>query len=880
MAQIVDVTQVLLNAQHLDTSVRTQAEEHLKTFQEQNFPSFMASLSAELSNTAKPADARRLAGLLLKNALDAKEDIRKRELHTRWVALDPTLKQHIRDALLATLSAESPDVRHTAAMVIAKVGAIDLPRKEWPNLIQSLLNNMQSQPPTSGTRTSTLETMGYVCEEMGQLKQDVLLPAEINMILTAVVSGMGATESNDSRLAATIALGNAIEFANHNFENDNERNYLMQVVCQGTQASEIRIRVASFECLHEIAALYYAKLVPYMTEIYNITVKAVREDQEDVGLQALEFWSTIAEEEYDRLTEEDPDLPSHNFIKAAAPHLVPDLLKLLTKQEEGQEQDDTTWNISIAAGTCLGLAARVVQNDIVPMVMPFIQENISKNTTPEDWRLREAATFAFGLILDGPEPKLFIDTIKQALGYLLQAIKDPHPYVKDTTAWTIGRIFEFLHDNTIEPSLITRETLPPIMAVLLEALKDESHIAYRICCAISQLAMGFQDHQGSTSPMSPFFKDSIAALLQCAQRHANYEHSKVQISAFEAINDLVRSASRDTLDVVAQLIMVVLPEIDKTFQLPATSAEAREKQAEVQGQLCGVLQVIVQKLSEEDDTKAGVLPYADQIMEKVLHIFNNRSATVHEEAMLAVGAFSYALGKQFTKYLPAFFPYLRVGLTNYQEWQVCLSTVGVLGDICRNVEEGILPHCDEVMSILITNLGREDVHRTIKPQILSSFGDIALVIGDKFDKYLEAVLRVLKQAMALSIQSAQTGDADYMDYNNQLRHGILDAYSGIIQGMGPAKCSQYLRTEVPDVIQFVASIGAEVTPTQEPDEDVAKASVNLLGDICSCMQDMSSALKLAPNKAWEALVSYCSQNENVQADTEWACQQIEHAVRS
>lgn len=57
-------------------------------------------------------------------------------------------------------------------------------------------------------------------------------------------------------------------------------------------------------------------------------------------------------------------------------------------------------------------------------------------------------------------------------------------------------------------------------------------------------------------------------------------------------------------------------------------------------------------------------------MEKLLLIFNNRSSTVHEEAMLAVGAFSYALGKQFTKYLGAFFPYLRVGLTNYQEWQV------------------------------------------------------------------------------------------------------------------------------------------------------------------------------------------------------------------
>jgi importin subunit beta-1 len=61
------------------------------------------------------------------------------------------------------------------------------------------------------------------------------------------------------------------------------------------------------------------------------------------------------------------------------------------------------------------------------------------------------------------------------------------------------------------------------------------------------------------------------------------------------------------------------------------------------------------------------------------------------------------------------------------------------------------------MSILITNLGREDVHRTIKPQILSAFGDIALVIEDKFDKYLDAVLRVLRQAMQLSIQQAASG---------------------------------------------------------------------------------------------------------------------------
>lgn len=53
-------------------------------------------------------------------------------------------------------------------------------------------------------------------------------------------------------------------------------------------------------------------------------------------------------------------------------------------------------------------------------------------------------------------------------------------------------------------------------------------------------------------------------------------------------------------------------------------------------------------------------------------------------------------------------------------------------------------------------------------------------------------------------------NVDYMDYNNQLRHGIVDAYSGIIQGLGPQKCMQYLRNETPAVLEFVSSIGSEV----------------------------------------------------------------------
>ncbi|PKU70398.1 importin subunit beta-1 isoform X2 [Dendrobium catenatum] len=817
----VEITQVLLNAQSVDASARKYAEESLNQFQDQNLPSFFLALSGELANNDKPVDSRKLAGLILKNTLDAKEQHRKNDLIQRWLSLDMFVKAQVKGCLLQTLSSPVSDARSTASQVIAKVAGIELPHKQWPELISTLLSNIQQQQ--SHVKQATLETLGYLCEEVSP---DFVDQDQVNKILTAVVQGMNASEvNNDVRLSATRALYNALGFAQANFSNDMERDYLMRVVCEATLTPELKIRQAAFECLVAISSSYYDKLGSYMQDIFIITAKAVKEDEEPVALQAIEFWSSICDEEIDILDEygsdfsADSDTPCFYFIRQALPALVPMLLDTLLKQEEDQDLDEGAWNIAMAGGTCLGLVARTVGDDIVPLVMPFIEENISK----PDWRQREAATYAFGSILEGPSPEKLTPTINVALNFMLTAlINDPNNHVKDTTAWTVGRIFEFMHGPTVEIPVRT------ILSVLLQCMKDVPNVAEKACGALYFLARGCEV-VGSASPLSPLFADIIQALLSVTHREDAGE-SRLRTAAYETLNEVVRCATDETTPIVMQLVPVIMVELHRTLEAQKLTSDEREKQNELQGLLCGCLQVIIQKLGSAEPTKYTFLQYTDQMMDLFLRVFACRNATVHEEAMLAIGALAYAAGHNFLKYMQGFYPYLEMGLQNFEEYQVCAITVGVVGDLCRALDDKILPFCDGIMTHLLKDLSSNQLHRSVKPPIFSCFGDIALAIGENFEKYLIYAMPMLQSAAELSTLVAEADD-EMIEYTNQLRNGILEAHSGILQGFKNSPKTQLLMPYASNILQFLDSLYNE----KDMDDIVMKAAVGVLGDLADTL---------------------------------------------
>jgi len=161
--------------------------------------------------------------------------------------------------------------------------------------------------------------------------------------LNAVVIGTQATQRDDDiRIAAIDALYSGLSFIRDNMEREGERNYIMQIVCECTQHPNPRVQVPAFSCLVRIMQLYYEKMKFYYEKaLYGLTIVGMRNPNPDVATQAVEFWSSVCEEELDITAEiqealemgEQPERENYNFAKKALMEVLPVILQLLFRQD-------------------------------------------------------------------------------------------------------------------------------------------------------------------------------------------------------------------------------------------------------------------------------------------------------------------------------------------------------------------------------------------------------------------------------------------------------------------------------------------------------------------------------------------------------------------
>jgi importin subunit beta-1 len=234
-----------------------------------------------------------------------------------------------------------------------------------------------------------------------------------------------------------------------------------------------------------------------------------------------------------------------------------------------------------------------------------------------------------------------------------------------------------------------------ILQNLCETLGDpEPRVAAKACLAIHNFAISFQEQQAN--PIGTHFVDVVRMLLLCADR-PEADEENLRVSAYEALNivlDTCPATCDEALGQVCRAVLfcfellfvclfvfffavssrcltrkvlkVMVERLEKTFSMEILSQDDVNVQNELQGLLCGVLQVLVTRLG------ARLKPLADLLMKQLIFLFaSKKDASVYEEAMLTVTAIVVVTEGDFVRYMDELIPHILAGLSNWQAHEVC-----------------------------------------------------------------------------------------------------------------------------------------------------------------------------------------------------------------
>lgn len=811
------------------------AMEYITAACQQDFPVFVQCLSMILRTQQCQSFVRQAAGLQLKNVLCAKETETRTLYLQRWLQLTAEVREQVKQNVTGTLGTE-PSRPSIAAQCVAAIACAELPQNLWPNIINILKNNVTEPQSNEMLKESSLETLGYICQDIDPR----VLEGKANDVLTAIIHGMRPEETSANvRFAATNALLNSLEFTNTNFENEAERHIIMQVVCESTNSNDQRVKVAALQCLGKIMSLYYEHMMAYMgNALFQITLAAMKSSEPEVAMQGMEFWSTVAEAEFDMNMDyedeiergaENPKNMSLKFMELAAPHVCPVLLEAMAHHDDGDDDDD--WTPAKAAGVCLMLAAQCVRDDIVNHVIPFF-----KHFQNPDWKYKEAAIMAFGSILDGPDPKKLLPMAQEALPAIVAAMCDKNVNVRDTAAWSLGRVID-----TCSELANNAELLQSVLPALSNGLHQEPRVAVNVCWALVSLVKACYESavsigtdgtgQPETFALSSVFDPMVNELIKITDR-SDGNQSNLRITAYEALMELIKHSPKDCYSAVRNTTVIILKKLESLLQMEvqATSEADKAQVRDLQAMLCATLQSVTRKMQPADIPAVG-----EHIMNGLLQIMNRATATrsnaVMEEALLAVACLAEHLGKGFIPYMNVLKPYLLGGLGNTEETQVCAAAVGLVTDLSRALEADIMPFMDELIEKLIMCLQAPRLDRNVKVVIIGTFADIAMAIETQFERYLATVIPILNDAQNAAVVTDPTDD-DQTDYVDRLREACLNSYTGIIQGFKAAPdiaaTRQMVKMFVEPIVQLIVRISS-MDPV--PSESLMATTAGIIGDL-------------------------------------------------
>ncbi|OMO54088.1 Armadillo-like helical [Corchorus capsularis] len=363
-------------------------------------------------------EIRQAAGLLVKN-----------NLLSAFKSLDPAYQHYIKSQLLPCLGEAKKDIRNTAGTVISVIvqqGRI----LGWSELLQALVQCLDSNDINH--MEGALDTLSKLFQSPHASLRKLSL-GSINQFIMLMPTALFL--SMDQYLQGLFVLSR-------------------------DPVAEVRKLVCA--ALVQLIEVNPTFLEPHLKNVIEFMLQASKDDDDEVALEACEFWSTYCE------TELNPEL-----LREYLQQLIPtnwsmvygdDDESLVDAEEDesvpDRDQDDDSlnvWNLRKCSAAGLDVVSTVYGDEILPTLMPLVQAKLS-TSDDDSWKEREAAVLALGAIAEGCISGLY-PHLPEIVEFQLPILDDKFPLLRSISCWTLSRFSKFI----VQPKYL-QILMPPLIA--------------------------------------------------------------------------------------------------------------------------------------------------------------------------------------------------------------------------------------------------------------------------------------------------------------------------------------------------------------------------------------------------------------------------------
>lgn len=240
-----------------------------------DFNNYLAYIFASLKSVK--GETRQLAGIILKN-----------NLKTLAPKMNPQALKHITQLIIQALSDETSFIRNTAGSNITSL-ITTMGLERLPGLLQALLQMTTSQQQTAveGAMAALLK----ICEDNATQLDSEKLGRPLNVLIPKLISFFSHPNENVRRCAVSAVVSFLGDMPNAILVN-------MESLLQGIfkLANDKNKRIKREVCKAFVSLLERPEyLKPYMKNIFEYMLHCTQDTDEQLALEACEFWSALTD---------------------------------------------------------------------------------------------------------------------------------------------------------------------------------------------------------------------------------------------------------------------------------------------------------------------------------------------------------------------------------------------------------------------------------------------------------------------------------------------------------------------------------------------------------------------------------------------------------